>query len=109
MKIIMQTKTVVIEERELKVTEELCNRFNSYIKEGHLDNFEDITIDDIDAYDLGLPSRFDQTVERDNKYYPDEQKISEIWDEWISEELWGEDPYEVDGECTNQDVYVERY
>lgn len=103
MKVVMRIEVVVTEERELEITQKMCDTFCEYFAESYKAEFEPITPEEIEKYNNGEESKLDQVAIFGGK----EMQLAGLWNNWIREELWDGDYYELDRDCINENIYYE--
>ena len=105
MKVVMKTEVVITEEREMEVTQVLCNSFCKKVAKEYEAEFEPITLEEIEKYDNGEESNLDQVMAiEDGK----EVLLADLWKDWISDTLCDCGVYyEVDREYINDEIRYE--
>jgi len=107
MRIILRTETLVVEERETQLTQELCDEFNKHIKCMYDQEIEPITISDVVLFENSKPSKLDQRLNVKGYHDTDYRvPLSSFWLEWIEEELWDIEANEIERECEDQETYL---
>lgn len=104
MRVIMRTEVVLTEERELEITQVLCDEFCEYIARSYEVEFEPITPEEIEKYDNGEESKLDQVAIFDGR----EMRLGDLWYRWIRDVLCNDgDYYEVDRDYINDEILYE--
>lgn len=104
MRVVMRTEVVITEERELEITQKMCDTFCEYFAESYRAEFEPITPEEIEKYNNGEESKLDQVAIFGGR----EMRLADLWNNWIREELYDDgDYYELDRDYMNENIYYE--
>lgn len=105
MKVVMRTEVVITEEREMEVTQSLCNSFCKMVDKIYEAEFESITPEEIEKYDNGEESKLDQVMAiEDGK----EVRLADLWKDWVSDILCDCGVYyEVNREYISDEIHYE--
>lgn len=106
MKVVMRTEVVVTEEREIELTQEMCNEFCEVIAKTYEAEFEPITLEEIEKYGKGEESKLDQII---GNVGIRGVQLAYAWENWIKDVLCDDgDYYEVDRDCINDEIWYEK-
>lgn len=104
MRAIMRTKVVITEERELEITQDLCDEFCEHIARSYEAEFEPITPEEIEKYDNGEESKLDQVAIFGGR----KMRLGDLWYRWIRDVLCDDgDYYEVDRDYIDDEILYE--